>query len=252
MRINFILDGIGTSGGVRMVFNFANFLFHRGHQVTVYSRRNKLPENLNELKHWLLIRKLDLFTPFPHCFPIHFVNDLKDSSKITDADRVIATACSTAFIVNGYPQSKGEKFYFVQDFENWANSSKMALQSWLLPLKTIVTCQHLLSLFKTKTGKKPFTLVYYGLEDQFFNHQKKRFFPHKKQAVVTMIYNSTERKGGLDGIAALKTVQKEFPETIFNLFGIDQTIKKYRHWANIHYFPTQNRILDLYRQTDIF
>jgi len=293
MNINFILDGIGTSGGIRMVFNLANYLAAQNHEVRVYSQAKKTSEVGNcrprrlmkvvkALKHFIFVEKFGFAKiPFPHKFPIYFVNSLK-AENISDADIVIATACSTAFEVAKYPKKKGKKFYYIQDFEDWCNPAKRVLASWKLPLKAIVTCNHLARMYKQKTGKKPFAIVPCGIEEAFFKNQVKfllRGSPKpgewgssdgettklpishpggekrgltKKGWKVLMIYNSAERKGGDDGIKALQIVKQKFPNVQITLFGIDRKIKKFKSWAKIYYFSSQKRIIKLYHQADIF
>lgn len=273
MKVTFILDGIGTSGGVRMVFNFANYLAEKDYDVTLLSlrearlanarqRRGNLLKLLQSLKHFIFIEKFGFAKiPFPHKLPIYFVNSLH-SKNISDADIVIATACSTAFEVAKYPKNKGEKFYFIQDFETWSNSERRAIESWKLPLKKIVTSDYLARLVKQKTGKNPYAKVPCGIEPKFYQQRlslrgaRPRILRGQRRgnlsSNILMIYNSAERKGGDDGIKALKIVKKKFPNVKITLFGIDRKIKSFKSWAKIYYFPSQKKLINLYRQADIF
>jgi len=281
VTINFILDGIGTSGGIRMVFNLANYLAGQGHTVGIYNpvkktskvgiyHSRRLTEIAKTLKHFIFIDRFGLRKiPFPHNFPIHFVKSLKPKN-INNADIIIATACKTAFEIARYPKSKGKKFFFIQDFEDWCNPPNTALASWRLPLKAIVTCKHLAHMYKQNTGKKPFAIVPCGIEEKFFRYKAKKnqakFLLRAKETsedgscqprrltktVILMIYNSAWRKGGDDGIKTLKIVKQKFPNIKIILFGIDKKIKQFKSWAKIYYFPSQKRIIKLYHNAGIF
>jgi len=135
MKITFVLPTIGVAGGVRAVFEHANRLIKRGHDVyivypitppTIVSRSktraimNKVVGFLNNLKQgnrvdWFFSVKAKLIR-VPTLDP-KFVGIVK--KWVPNSDAIIATSWETAYFVNVLPREKGEKFYFVQHYEIW-------------------------------------------------------------------------------------------------------------------------------------
>jgi glycosyltransferase involved in cell wall biosynthesis len=143
MKITFVLLDTGniTSGGLRGIFQHANRLVEKGHEVNIvhplvpFIPKAKLNGNkirkqaslakwqtislLNNLKkgnkiNWFPV-KAKLFT-IPSCSP----NSAWFSEKfMPDADVVFASAWETAAFVNGLSKRKGIKCYFIQHYEIW-------------------------------------------------------------------------------------------------------------------------------------
>lgn len=134
MKITFVLPGIGIGGGVRVVFEYANRLQDRGHEVNVVypllSLRIKPKFNLKSLAghalgaalnfkkgnkvDWFNLRAKLIRVPTLSPRYVKFVEKL-----IPDADIVVATSWETAYPVSKLNEKKGEKFYFVQHYEIW-------------------------------------------------------------------------------------------------------------------------------------
>ncbi len=130
MKITFVLPGIGFGGGKRTVFECANRLIDRGHQVKIifplclvrFKKRYALMDWLEIgaifVLRLLLGKRVRWFSlkaelvRIPCFLPIF-------ASWLPNADVVVATAAETAEFVNRLPREKGEKFYFVQHYEAW-------------------------------------------------------------------------------------------------------------------------------------
>ncbi|MCW4000277.1 MAG: glycosyltransferase family 4 protein [Candidatus Bathyarchaeota archaeon] len=143
MKITFILQekGAGMVGGIRVVYEYANHLTQRGHQVTIvypltpYVPRPKLQlSNLkNQLRwlkgqaRWLKLnlksgKKVGWFDVKARLVTIPSTSpSLSWLSQrfIPDADVVLATAWETAYLVSKLNQHKGKKYYFIQNYEIW-------------------------------------------------------------------------------------------------------------------------------------
>ena len=130
MKIMFVLPVIGLGGGVRVVFEYANRLQDRGHEVTIvyplispqinpkFNLKSLLSKALgiivnlkrgNEVN-WFDSKAKLIRVPTISLKYLKFVKKL-----IPDSDIVVATAYETAYFVANL--SKGEKFYFVQHYE---------------------------------------------------------------------------------------------------------------------------------------
>jgi glycosyltransferase involved in cell wall biosynthesis len=134
MEINFILPGIGVSGGSRAIFEISDRLEKRGHEVRIVFPFLPPGYFLEDERSWLNIRKVlgafrrsrrsepdwfefnsnAEFKRIPSLYPTRYFEN-----SVPDADISIATAWQTAEFVANLADSKGEKYYFVQHYEVW-------------------------------------------------------------------------------------------------------------------------------------
>ncbi|MFA5162294.1 MAG: glycosyltransferase family 4 protein [Elusimicrobiales bacterium] len=132
MRITFVLPGVFIAGGVRAIFECANGLTERGHQVNIvypsallsYSSDNFLILLRRGLKRfmqgagkpagvsWFSLNASLVKVPFMDSVAISWFEHM-----IPDADVVIASTWESAFSVAKLNPSKGRKAYFVQHYE---------------------------------------------------------------------------------------------------------------------------------------
>ena len=170
MRITFLTPHIGISGGIKIVFEYANRLQILGHNVTVVSKlkhpdRHTLSANGafmgeigdNPVKWFDLQTKCILAPSFePNFFP--------------DSDVIIATAWQTAFTVDELPPSKGKKFYLVQSYETWDGPKEEVDKTWVLPLRKIVVASWLKELAMNKFGQDSSDILTNGVDfDSFYS-----------------------------------------------------------------------------------
>lgn len=135
MKITFLLNQMHTGGGVRVVFEYANRLQKKNHQVSIVypaidlARLKRLPfgafvvelvalcvQNTIRRGHQQPFDTASLLIKVPVLYP-RFMKLIERS--IPDADVIVATAWETTYAVNELGADKGEKFYFVQSYEIW-------------------------------------------------------------------------------------------------------------------------------------
>ncbi len=143
LKITFVLQetGFGAVGGIRVVYEYANRLADKGHQVTIvypftpYTPRPRLGESsLKDQLRWLKgqarwftlnLRRRTKVSWFQVKVPIKLIPTNSptfswlSSQFVPDADVVVATAWETAYLVSKLPKNKGKKFYFIQNYEIW-------------------------------------------------------------------------------------------------------------------------------------
>ncbi len=125
MKITFVLPYENLSGGTRIVAEYANRLFERGHSVQVFARATPRPTPLSRIR-GLWSRR---FRPKPipeersyfHGQPVQITfvahgGPIGDSD-LPDADVVIGTWWETMEWVIALPPGKGRKVHFVQGHE---------------------------------------------------------------------------------------------------------------------------------------
>lgn len=134
MKITFILPEVGIGGGIRVVFEYANRLQDRGHEVNVFypltplqikpkfSLRSLAGQALGVIVNFKKGNKVGWFDLKAKLIRVPTLNPRYVKlveGLIPDADIVVATAWQTAYLVNKLNENKGEKFYFVQHYEIW-------------------------------------------------------------------------------------------------------------------------------------
>ena len=203
MKITFVLPGIGITGGVRVVFEYANRLINLGHEVhivyptippTMTSRskmkliRGKLVGGLwnlckgNKVEWFPLKAKL---IRVPTINP-KFMNIVK--GIVPESDVIIATSWETAYFVNALPEKKGEKFYFVQHYEIWDMWNSMR-------------CWEKVKKIEKKTEKLPVAMSYVIPDDPYLKKLKELVdatytMPLKKITISSWLKELLERRFG--------------------------------------------------------
>jgi glycosyltransferase involved in cell wall biosynthesis len=138
MKITFVLNSIGLYGGVRVVFEYADRLQKRNHQVQLVYPAVDLDylKTLSFLAFglWVVISIVEYLRNviggdrsqrfatgstvkrIPVIYP-RFASSLE--KLVPDADVIVATAWKTSFFVSRLSSQKGHKFYFIQHYEIW-------------------------------------------------------------------------------------------------------------------------------------
>ena len=174
MKINFVIPFKRLSGGIRVVFLYANYLVGKGHDVVCYmpmvSYKGKDQSALFRLKASLS----NTFKPehwFDAKFKLKIVPVIKPKF-IRDADVTIATAWQTAYDVKKLPHRCGKKVYFVQDYEVFNGEAKDVDRSYQLGLHTITITRQLAQRLKERFGVDA-EVIYNGLDQAEFIAQPK-------------------------------------------------------------------------------
>jgi glycosyltransferase involved in cell wall biosynthesis len=260
LKITFVLPGYldSPSGGYKVVYEYANRLQARGHQVTVVHPRNMNGKKgvVERLKSRLWKYKLRLKQrPLVSWFELHPDVDLlltRDLHErfIPEADAIIATAFGTAFHVNDYPSSKGRKLYLVQSYEIWQGSEMSVKASWKLPLHKIVVSRWLLSIAQEIGEADHATYIPLGLD---FSHFKITApISERRAARVGMLVHPNEIKGTKDGLIALEMAKKRLPALQAVLFGTDRRGSHIPDWIDYVQLPSPDRLVEIYNSCQVF
>ncbi|QRX82866.1 glycosyltransferase family 4 protein [Glaciimonas sp. PAMC28666] len=256
MKINFLLPTPGQHpvGGYKVVYEYANGLVARGHEVTVTHQmilipgatalRQRVRYAKSRLKRdWL---PTDWFKVDPRV-QMRLVLDMTPAS-LGRADALIATAWETAEIAVKQPASCGKKFYLIQHFEEWSGDRDRVLATWRLPLQKIVIADWLRQ-FAASEGQT----VHYipnGVDFSAFGTDVPALSrdPH----TVIMLYHNFDWKGSCDGLAALRAVKASVPDLKVILFGVPAEPPDMEPWFEYHRLPSQVLLRSLYNRAAIF
>ncbi len=258
MKINFIVPEISRTGGMNIIFQYANRLTDKGHDVVMYSPVIPFNMHKNQLRwyylkyqvmyvlKWLTKRKNKLpDNIFPYKFKIKFV-PVMHNFFVRDANASVATSWPTAYPVYNFSLSKGAKFYLIQDYEIWNSNEKLVDKSYTLPLNRIVCSKHMQNLLMDKFGSDS-QLIYIGLDyNRFKNPDKKYNNPRR----ILFSDHSLPNKNVEGAIYTCEKLRKEYPDLLFRSFAL----KKYHQLPDYVEFienPGDEEITRIYSTSDI-
>lgn len=259
LRITFVQGDYSRSprGGPRVVYQYANGLAARGHEVTVVHPR-KLPIRPPTL--FLRIRrklgeKRDLiYAPKMKWQHLHekvrmlYVSDLSPEN-IPDGDAVFATAWHTAPCVLGYPKQKGEKFYLIQGYETWAGPKEAVDATWLSKLHKIVVARWLSDL-GTQLGCTDITHIPNGIEHDLFRLSVPL---DARSPRVIYMYSADISKGADYALEALERAKKQNPRLEVAYFGTGPRPRSIPGWIEYYRDPERAELAEkIYSRGSIF
>lgn len=252
-RINFVLPSLPTKpvGGVKIMFQFANKLAAKGHEITIlYSVRRPFKKAKTPV--WLRylisrFRGTDIkWFDLDKNIVQKIVPGISDK-HVPDADATICTWWQMAYAINELSASKGNKCNLIQDYEIWTGQEDKVHQSYRLPLRHCVIARYLQDIVELHSGKKP-PLTPLAIDVSHF--KKTRAQSERHPASVIMLYSLEPRKGSDYGIQALEQVKQIFPDLTVTLFSVYQRPDTIPAWMYFHTRPSD--LPGLYNSNSIF
>jgi glycosyltransferase involved in cell wall biosynthesis len=280
MKINFTLYSTYMTGGVRAIFEVANGLSKRGHNVTItalegdhtwfplkanvnYVEKPNFIKILNPLKQIKSRESLrySSISPVLYQMKMGFEADLIKplTEAIPDCDINIATWFLTSFAV--YRSGKGKQFYFFMDFDELAEKHghyyhQLFKESLYLPLN-IITISSWLKEWIKENYNKDALVAGVGIEHDVFYPRPNmrnniegykvmgifRGFDYKGDSDLINAFNILADK--IDGIKVIIVCSKD----TFN--GLKEKID-----INLDYIfyesPNDDKLAELYSSSDLF
>ncbi len=258
MVINFIVPEISRTGGMRIIFEYANRLKHNGHDVALYSPmipfypyKGKIKRHFikHQVRHAAECLKRNRMPPeniFSYNFDMVFpwvINNL----TVRDADAVVATSWTSAFAVNKLSRKKGRKFYFIQDYESWNASVKHVDMTYGFNMKRITVSDYLKNLLLEKFGSDS-EVILNGIDMKRFGFPEREYCKPRNILFTDHILKNKNTEGAIEIVSRLK---QDHPELSFRCFGTG----KYHDMPGFVEFnlnPSDSEIHELYRKSDIF
>ncbi|MEW5760602.1 MAG: glycosyltransferase family 4 protein [Candidatus Thermoplasmatota archaeon] len=262
MKIKYLFFGVGRTGGTRVIFEFANHLIMRGHEVTITAIREKhdwFPLKANVEYVPTIFRNIqssnsnvfDLFRD---------VNDIISLAKgLKKSDIVVATWCFTAFSTYFAKKFPDEKiFYHMQHYEPLFFKNPFykffSGLTYRLNLKLIANSTWLKNKIMVKYGKSAY-LLNPAIDHTTFkpNEIKKTVFDKKikEKKKVLCLGKTLFWKGLGDVFEAMKIVNKKMDNVHLVLYGSEKDIKSPVPYTYV-FKPTDEELADLYRACDTY
>ncbi|MFT8703221.1 MAG: glycosyltransferase family 4 protein [Oenococcus oeni] len=227
MRINFVLPQIFVNtpiGGYKIIYRYCNALVAAGNDVTICFLSNSFapfnrpnPFQLLRFVYHKFIKyhkaKIEWYDLDPKIKTILEKTPLK--STFPNADIIIATAASTAQVVDSLPRSKGRHFYFVQHDESTFDIDYNTIDTWSLDMH-IMTIATWIKKRIEKVSKKSIDIVPNFIDAESFGLDVS---PEQRSPVLSMLYNPQAVKGFSYGVAALEEIKKNYPNVRIIMFG---------------------------------
>jgi len=264
MRVNFILPGLPTVpvGGFRAVYEYANHLVKRGHQIAVvhparlhdhvppraYGRNpyRWLRGRVGQVVHTLFPAPLR-WQQIDGKVEILYTLDLR-AERIPEADVVFATSWHTAEYVRGYPPEKGVKCYLIQHYETWSGPKDRVDATWRA-LRCVVIARWLKEV-GLELGCEEITSIPYGIDHDTFRVLVP-IAPRAQRAA--MMYSRLDWKGSDDGLEALEIAKSAHPDLEAVLFGVPKRDSKIPSWIEYFENPPQSELAaHIYNESRVF
>ena len=256
MKIIFVVPEISKTGGMRVIFEYANRLTNEGHDVTVVSPIVPFNAFMGERSSYYFKYRIKYAARFltgkikrPETFfKINFkIKYIPYPSKVfvSKADVYVATSWTSAYLVNDIRSDK--KIYFVQDYETWTGNKKAVDRSYKLDLQKIVVSTYLKNLLKDKFNEDS-EIVLNGIDFNKFDNKEKKDFNVR---TILFMDHSLKNKNTADAVMAVENIHTKYPDIKFICFGRDRYTKM-PDYIEFHKDPDDSEIITLYRKADVF
>lgn len=249
MKINIIIPFKRLSGGLKVIFLYANYFVEQGHDVEVYMPMVSYPGKGQSIPFRIKASISNTFKP-EHWFNKKFnlkVVPLIKACFVRDADITIATAWQTAYDVKNLPDRCGKKVYFIQGYEIFGGSKEQVDGSYRLGLCSVTITQSLAVFLKDMMNVDS-TVIYNGLDPtEFYSERKEVHMP----PTIMMMYHESEHKGTRQGMAIIDHLKSKYPDIQVNMFG-SRKGKDVRSYVNFLENPPRDQLMKMYQSSDIY
>lgn len=262
MRVAFLLPAFYDFpiGGYRIVYQHANALAERGHDVTVViprdltpSRALTLPQRMKRLL-WpmrtrLRHRPLVDWQPIDPRVRLRLVG-FWTPSAMPDADVVVATAWQTAAPVAELAPRKGRKFYLLQDYEVWQGATADEVDAtFRLPLTVLAISRWLADLARDK-GARRVVHTPNALDLELFRVTRAPL--EARPPAVLSLWHEDPRKDAPLALSVLERFHALRPQVPVTLFGVPARPAELPEWIAYVERPRQQALADLYNAHSIY
>ncbi len=260
MQITFTLPLYSRTpnGGFKVVYEYANRLQERGHQVTIVHPRSWEPQvSLRQRAKVVAWKARSRIKPRPLIpwFPVHpnvrllLTPDLR-TQFIPDGDAIFATSWHTAPWVNQYDEAKGDKYYLIQHYEVWDGPKNEVDATWKMPLHKVVIARWLWDIGAAFGEERRMSYIPNGMDVERFRLLTP--IEARNPRRIGMLYHDREWKGTGDGIAALARVREAVPDIDVVFFGTLPRSDQVPDWITYVENTHGEKLVRLYNSFAIF
>lgn len=262
MRITFVLPGWSIRkpvGGFKVVYEYANRLSERGHQINVvhplllFPREARFKQKMKMFAlwmadHFLRSAKVKWFSISPKVGML-IVGSLEEEN-IPKGDVIVATAWQTAEYVAKYLPSKGRKLYLVMDFYPWLGPKDRLEATWRAPFKKVAISSWLYEkVLQATMEKNDVIAIPLGVDQRRFSLMEDVSLRANR---ISMMYSPGSYKAAEDGIRALEICKAQHPALEAVLFGPTSSRKAIPSWMVYRKNVSEEDLVRIYNQSKIY
>ncbi len=253
-------------GGCKVIYEYANYFASTGFDVHIlYPHERKTYAQGKEispfykLKNWLGFyyrrgRKehhaAEWFN-FTHDVKKDFCFIINDFSlkKYPRNSVFFASSVETAYELHAVKGiTPNNKFYLIQDFENWNVSDDAVYASYRFPMNKIVISEWLKE--KVENAGSSATVIPNGFNFDYFKLSNP--IKNRNKYEICMLYHLDDRKRCSDSMAALDIVHDTFPDVHVTMFGTPEKPANLPVWYSYHRTPDRSLHNKIYNDAAIF
>jgi glycosyltransferase involved in cell wall biosynthesis len=262
MKIVFLLPREGTQpiGGFKVVYEYANGLAQRKHEVHIVHAATSFPIGIRKRPK----QNLDYFRYFPFAFrgdwkptpwfKLHPDIQLSwvpwiSKAFVPQADAYVATWWVTAQHLNAIHSLTGKRFYLIQHLETWSGPEEIVMATWKMPLQKIVIARWLQRI-GAEIGEDC-QYIPNGLDFSKFGCDVS---PQERspKKIAMLLNTGVKWKGSVDGLAALDLLKTRYPDLEAELYGVQPRPETMPSWITYHQEPPQDELRRIYNRAAIF
>lgn len=255
MNINFFISSCPKCavGGVKVIYEYANYLAKRGHKVYVTFDgrqvfvRHFLPEIFRKI-----IVKIVIIGFRPNWFKLD--NGIKkkvlfklNSDSFVNADIIVATDVMSALPVSNLGKEKGKKIYLIQDFENWNCTDEDVYQTYNLGMTNIVVANWLKSIVDAHS-EIPAYLVSNCINTEVFKNKGAERIKHS----IVFHYRSADYKGPEYAIEAIRILEEKYPDLKVEVISIEDAPNNLPKSCTFHHRLNAEEIAEINNRNQVF
>jgi len=245
----------GLSGGVREIYNYAEQLKKRGHEVLCISPPKRHPSLRQQIRSllkgqgWISMPK----NRYSFLDDTNFTYRILESWRpITDtdlpnADVVIACWWQTANWVARLSPSKGAKAYLMRDYGAPGQELEKLIPTWSLPLHIMTISHWLAELVKEYCGDIPISVIPCSVDLDLFHSppRSKHQYP-----TVGVVYRKMSTKGIDIALEAVHIAGKTMPNLRLIMYGSHPLKHKLPPNTVYEYKPKDEQLRKIYASCD--
>lgn len=259
MRVAFLLPGRSgrPAGGFKVVYEYANRLVARGHEVAVVhpwdcaapgSWRQRLRAR-RWLSHWGRHREgIAPWFEFDPRVELPLVTH-PAAALLPAADVLVATAWHTASWVDEATDGARAGAYLIQGYETWDGDAERVRDTWRLPLGKVVVSRWLEEIAAELGEAERTVRVPLGMDLDLLGVD----VPQAERGPrLGALYNSSPEKRSGEVIAAMEAVRERRPDASAVLFGTAPRPDSLPAWIEYESLPSRARLRELYNSCAVF
>lgn len=254
MKIAFVLPAPPSVpiGGYRIVYQYANALCKKGHEISIYYNANR-GKNLRHIP-TIIFYILTLIIKRNRWFQLN--DDIKEKiiydiegKYLEEQDAIFATSYVTSKKVEELSIKFGKKYYLIQDFEDWGREPEEVYASYNYKFTNIAVSKYLYNLVimhsirRTLYIPNGLSCEEWGIDTPIENRDK-----HS----LCFLYHTSRFKGTEATLEVVERLKKEYPDLTVKCFGASKKPEKLPSF--IEYYENVNRkhLRELYNSCAIF